>query len=77
MKVNIHLIHCLLIMIEEIKIEGITYKLIENNNREDCSICDLYTICRKHTLMDICRTLNDSYKYNTYYKKTKDYGNIK
>ena len=56
-------------MIEEIKIDGITYKLIEDNNGEDCSICDLYTICRKHTLMDICRTLNDSYKYNTYYKK--------
>ena len=56
-------------MIEEIKIEGITYKLIEDNNGEDCSICDLYMICRKHTLMDICRTLNDSYKYNTYYKK--------
>ena len=56
-------------MIEEIKIEGITYKLIEDNNREDCSICDLYTICRKHTLMDVCRTLNDSHKYDTYYKK--------
>ena len=67
--VNIHLILYLLTMIEEIKIEGITYKLIEDNNGEDCSICDLYTICRKHTLMDICRTLNDSYKYNTYYKK--------
>lgn len=56
-------------MIEEIKIEGITYKLIEDNNGKDCSICDLYIICRKHTLIDICRTLNDSYKYNTYYKK--------
>ena len=67
--VNIHLILYLLTMIEEIKIEGITYKLIEDNNGEDCSICDLYTICRKHTLMDICRTLNDSYRYNTYYKK--------
>ena len=67
--VNIHLILYLLTMIEEIKIEGITYKLIEDNNGEDCSICDLYTICRKHTLMDICRTLNDSHKYDTYYKK--------
>ena len=56
-------------MIEEIKIERITYKLIKENNVEDCSIYDLYTRCRKHTLMDICRTLNDSHKYDTYYKK--------
>ena len=56
-------------MIEEIKIDGVLYKLVETieRNTKNCNLCALDSMCDKHLgLVDLCYDLN---KRNYYYKK--------
>ena len=53
-------------MIEEIKIDGILYKLIENPIKETiaCNVCDLIMFCNKNNkFIDVCVKLNSEEKY--------------
>ena len=54
-------------MIEEIKIDGILYKLVKNTSKHltSCIKCDLANFCDKyHNFISICCCLNaDDYNY--------------
>ena len=54
-------------MIEEIKINGIVYKLINNpTNNLACTMCDLINFCQKEErFIDLCENINN----DGYYKK--------
>ena len=49
-------------MIEEIKIDGVLYEVVDNPNKNtiSCNNCDLIRFCNKHDkFIEVCAKLNN------------------